>query len=776
MKSQYYKIKENILLIRTGDEEDTFSLILPEIKNDLVSLGDKNGFTVDETEEGINFCDAKNKKLFVQKKVEFIPIEITKHVVDGKPDVEVINTVDGSRTQIKNLIEVKNRDSYKVILYLKLDEKERIYGLGQDEEGIYNKRGKKHYLYQHNMITPMPFFISEKGYGILFDASCLIEFDDTGYTTKITFDSLDMLDYYIITGNADEIIGGYRYLTGKAAMLPKWTFGYLQSKERYETGKELVDVVREHRNREIPIDCVIQDWKTWEGDLWGNKVVDKTRFPNLAAMNDEIHKMNVHTMVSIWPNMNAGGENHDEFSNARQLLNDYSTYNAFDEQARKMYWRQSKKELFDGGFDAWWCDSTEPFTAPDWCGYPKRSEEERYKLVGDEHKRYLDPTATNAYSLVHAKGIYENQRKETEDKRVFNLTRSGYPGIQRYGVSLWAGDTSASWDELRKEISKGISVGLSGLPYWTVDIGAFFAGGTACWRKWKGDENASPVWFWNGEYDNGVNDERYKELYVRWLQYGAFLPIFRSHGTDTPREIWNFGEPGTPYYDAIKETIELRYMLMVYIYSMAARVTYDDYTIMRSLIFDFPDDETAKDISDEFMFGDSMLICPVILPSSDAKERICYLPKGKKWYDFWSNECYEGGQYISVEVSLDRIPIFVPAGSIIPLGHVIQHTGEEQNEIHLKIYSGDDCKFEFYYDDGDGYSYENGDFAKNIVILNDKERYIEFGEMIGKLKDKVAAKKYQIVVIDVHNKDETERALQYECEIEYIGSEIVLKI
>ena len=277
-------------------------------------------------------------------------------------------------------------------------------------------------------------------------------------------------------------------------------------------------------------------------------------------MVDELHQMNARLMISIWPNMNPGGDNWREMRDQGFLLGNKATYDAFQEKARELYWKQANEGLFAHGIDAWWTDCTEPFQA-DWMGAFKPEPEERLRINTEEAKRYLDPEFINAYSLLHSQGIYEGQRKTSTDKRVVNLTRSAYAGQQRYGTITWAGDVSATWDTLRRQIADGLNFCATGLPYWTVDIGAFFV------------KNDPKLWFWNGDYDLGVEDMGYRELYVRWFQYAAFLPMFRAHGTDTPREIWRFGNPGDIIYDALVKFLRLRYRLMPYIYSLAGMVT-----------------------------------------------------------------------------------------------------------------------------------------------------------------------------------------------------------
>jgi alpha-D-xyloside xylohydrolase len=450
--------------------------------------------------------------------------------------------------------------------------------------------------------------------------------------------------------------------------------------------------------------------------------------------------MNVHSMVSVWPTA-AAGEDHDEFAAAGHLLLDQATYNAFDEEARKLYWKQANRELFSGGFDSWWCDSTEPFSGPDWSGPVMREPWERFCLVGGEHKKYLDPARANCYALEHAKGIYQNQRAENQDKRVFNLTRSGWAGSQRWGAALWSGDTSARWDTLKKQIAEGLNLCMSGLPWWTMDIGGFFT----VREKWQNrgcgmNQNPNPLWFWQGDFEEGVKDPGYRELYLRWLQLGCFLPLFRSHGTDTPREIWHFGEKGETFYDGIEAFIRLRYRLMPYIYSLAGMVSCDNYTMMRSLLFDFGKDKRAQNMAEEFMFGPAFLVCPVTAPMrfgpggaalNKKEEWPCYLPGDQKnlWYDFWTDEIHEGGTDIVVPAPLEKMPLFVRAGSIVPMEKAsIEYAGQVSGEaLEIRVYPGDDGRFVFYEDSGDGYDYEKGNRNRIEMAWNDRERIFSLG-------------------------------------------------
>ncbi len=506
------------------------------------------------------------------------------------------------RIHARNVRKVVDRQAYHTKLAFEWADGEALYGLGSHEEGMLNLRGQHQYLYQENMKAVVPVLVSTRGYGILLDSASLMTFHDDAFGSYLWTDVADELDYYFVYGpELDQIVHELRGLTGKAPMLPKWAFGYVQSKERYVSQEELLQVVREYRARGLPLDCIVLDWKSWTGELWGQKTLDPERFPDPQRMTAELHALHARLMISIWPIMRPGGANWQEMHEQGFLLGNQATYDAFNPAARACYWKQADAGLFSQGIDAWWCDCTEPFEA-DWQGAVKPEPEERLRINTEEAKRYLDPALINAYSLLHSQGIYEGQRRITDSKRVVNLTRSAYAGQQRYGTITWSGDIAASWETLRRQIAEGLNFCTTGCPYWTVDIGAFFV-------KRKPD-----LWFWQGDYDAGVEDLAYRELYVRWFQLGAFLPMFRAHGTDTPREIWRFGEPGEPMYDALAKYLHLRYRLLPYIYSLAGWVTQDDYTLLRALAFDFRADPAVYDIRDQFMFGPAFLVNPVTQP------------------------------------------------------------------------------------------------------------------------------------------------------------------
>ena len=496
----------------------------------------------------------------------------------------------------------------------------------------------------------------------------------------------------------------------------------MQSKERYQSSEELLNIANEFRNRDIPIDCIVQDWYTWKEGLWGEKIFDKKRYPDLPGTVGELHKKNIKFMVSVWPNMNPESSNYKEFVQRNQLLPNSNVYDAYDESGRELYFKQCQEEILAAGTDAFWCDNAEPFSDADWSGIHRKPESERYRVVVEESKKSMEWERLNSYGLYHAKGIYENWRKKIPNKRVVNLTRSGYVSGQKYGTILWSGDICAKWETIRNQIVEGMKVGLCGIPYWTLDIGGFFVVKDKYENRGCNNTSQNPLWFWDGDYNDGVEDLGYRELYTRWLQFGAFLPVFRSHGTDTPREPWQFGDKGEIFYDTIVKFIRLRYQLMPYIYSLGAKAHRESYIMMRSFAFDFSDDRMALVTTDEYMFGDAFLVAPVLRPmyydvnsvilQEDRKVRRVYLPIGAKWYDFWTNQMYAGGQYIDVDAPIEKKPVMVKAGSIIPFSQDIEYADKDKGAVsYIRIYDGANGTFDLYNDSGDGYGFESGEYS-----------------------------------------------------------------
>lgn len=652
-----------------------------------------------------------------------------KTVFDGDSVPEKIATPDGIKEAVRDAKRIFGRTLYRTRLEFEWSGGEALYGLGQHEEGSLNLRGKRLYVHQANMKIAMPFFISTRGYGILQDTYSPLIFSDNEYGSYLYSEAADELDYYFICGeNFDELIGGYRSLTGRASMLPLWAFGYIQSQERYESQRELLDTVGEYRRRGLPLDCIVLDWQSWREGMWGQKTFDPSRFPDPCAMTRALHAMNARLMISVWPNMHRDTADHAEMKANDCLLGNSEIYNAFDEKARRLYWKQAGEGLFSAGTDAWWCDSSEPVT-PEWNTAMKPEPDGNYLAFHHAARVYIDEAYTNAYPLMHAKAIYEGQRSVSEDKRVVNLTRSGYTGQQKYGTVLWSGDISAKWETLAKQIPAGLGFCASGMPYWTLDIGGFFV-------------KRGSAWFWDGDYEEGCGDLGYRELYTRWFQLSVFLPLFRSHGTDTHREIWRFGEEGELFYDILVKFDRLRYRLLPYIYSAAGMVTQKHSTMMRLLSFDFIGDPDVYDIGDQYMFGSSIMVCPVTKPmyygknsvplEGTDKTREVYLPAGTDWYDFWTHEKYGGGQTVTAKATLDVLPVFVKAGSVVPTAEAAEHTGAvSRSDITLTVFPGTDGAFSLYQDENDNYNYEKGAYAVTDISWKEDGGVLKIGKRYG---------------------------------------------
>ncbi|MDD2374859.1 MAG: glycoside hydrolase family 31 protein [Eubacteriales bacterium] len=678
------------------------------------------------------------------KELESKEVIRTKTAAPDQLKMEV--TVDGLRVRAQDIETYVDRMAAQYRLHFDFADDEALYGLGSHEEGVGNLRGTHQYVYQQNMKACVPVLISTRGYGLLFDSSCLMTFRDDFMGSYMWFEITDQLDYYFYAGNnLNKLNASYYKLTGTPPLLPRWSFGYVQSKERYVDAAEMIAVASEYRKRKIPLDCLVLDWRSWEGDLWGEKEFDRDRFPDPADLVNNLHQMDVRMMISIWPNMAPGGTNSAEMIENGYMLGNLSTYNAFDEQARATYWQQASKGLFSSGLDAWWCDCTEPFEG-DWKGSIKPEPENRIAINCDEARRYLDPTMINAYSLQHSRGIYEGQRAETKDKRVVNLTRSSYAGQHRYATITWSGDTAASWDMFKTQITAATNFCVTGEPYWTMDIGAFFVG-----RKEQ--------WFWSGQYDQGCMDPAYREFYLRMYQFGAFLPMFRSHGTDTPREIWRFGNPGEIIYDTLAAFTRLRYRLLPYIYSLAGQVTHEAGYIIAPPAMVFPQDILTHDLTDSFMLGQSILIRPITDPihnsaSVEATNSVSvYLPAGCDWFDFFSGEKYTGGQYVEMPVELERIPVFIRGGSILPLALAEQVEAAASTEdislesYEIVVYRGADAEFSLYEDAGDGYDYEQGAYVVTQLSWNENKRNLT-QRVHGDFPGFIADKKIKLKIIE----------------------------
>ena len=666
-------------------------------------------------------------------------VVVHEQVTYDEATARMVETANGKVT----VKEVLRRDTTarenRFTCYFDLRAGEAVYGLGAHMEGDMNLRGKRVYLCQHNLKTMVPVLQSTGGYGLLFDAGCAMIYADSLRADGSSVMALQMeaaheVDYYFMKGaSMDDVVGQYRLLTGAVPMLPRYMTGYVQSRERYVSSHDILSTLSEFRQRQIPIDVIVQDWNYWpEG--WGYAKMDRRYYPDPKALADSVHALDAHLMISVWPNpMYCPQER--EFRQAGLML-EHSVYDAFSDEGRDMYWRHINDEFFSQGFDAWWCDCSEPVDA-DWKwmpeGYGWDSHKERWERNTQMLSEVCGAERSQLFSLFHSRGIYEHQRATSDVKRVVNLTRSGYAGQQRYGTINWNGDTHASWPSFRRQIPAGLNYMATGNPYWTVDVGCFFT-------------RSDGRWFYKGQYAAGNADPAYRELYTRMLQWATFLPVLRSHGTDTQREPWFFGEPGTPYYDAIREMIDLRYRLTPYTYSLAAMQTLDNYTMARMLAFDFATDTAALDIKDEYMYG-RVLVCPVT--EQGATSRRVYLPMGADgktvWVDFWTGEVYEGGQWIVAEAPIHRLPLFVRGGSIIPSTEVAQHTGAQRDlPIIVNVYPGADATFTLYDDEGDGYRYEQGAYATVELRWDDARRVLHIGKRRGSFEGMPAERTFII--------------------------------
>ena len=592
---------------------------------------------------------------------------------------------------------------------------EILTGLGQHEDGIFDYACREERLYQHNMKIAVPFLMSSAGWGLLIEAGCAMRYTGKGDGFVFALDAAEEVSYVVIRAkDCAEVLKILLSLTGKPTLLPKWAFGYIQSKERYKTAEELTETAAEFRRRGLGLDCIVLDWCSWRDGCWGDKTPDPERFPDVPGLADRLHGMNVHFMVSVWPNT-ASGQDCDEFLEAGLFLPGSRIYDAFLPEARDLYWKQCRRFWMDGGADALWCDSCEPITDPDWCGSEKRDGDERMRLLTEASALRMDPEIMNDYGAVHVRGLYEHWRKDYPDKRPVLLARSGGLDSGQYGTILWSGDIAARWDVLRKQVTEAIRTACSGICWWTLDIGAFFVG-------------RQEQWFWRGDYPEGVRDPGYRELYIRWFQFGAMLPVFRSHGTDTPREPWQFGRDDSPEYTCIRETIRLRYRLMPYLYSTAAQACRDGLPMIRAMLTAFPEEPAIRTTADQYMLGDALLIKPVTRALADGGERTEVLLPDGRWFDLFSSVCYHGGRTISISTPMNRFPVLVRAGSILPVAEGAQCAADLPVPAReYLVFGGADGRMELYDDAGDGY--EIG--IRIPIEYKDAEARLVFGRIAG---------------------------------------------
>jgi alpha-D-xyloside xylohydrolase len=591
---------------------------------------------------------------------------------------------------------------------------------------------------------------------------------DPVYDSHISLSSevADEIDYYFIHGqNIDQVIQGYRMITGQAPMMPRWAMGLWQCRERYQSQEQLLDVVQEFRMRKIPLDNIVQDWFYWPEDQWGSHEFDSTRFPDPASMVDKLHdELNTRIMISVWPKFYVGTRHYQEMNdegflyrrNVEVRQRDWvgpgyvsTFYDPYSQPARDLFWKQIDEKLFSKDFDAWWLDATEP--------------DIQSNLSRPETRLRLGPTALgsfarylNTYSLMNAKGIYEGQRQVKPNQRVFILTRSAFPGQQRYSAALWSGDVATRWYDLKAQISAGLNVGLSGLPYWTTDIGGFAV-------EPRFERNVKPE-----------DLEEWREFNTRWFQFGAFCPLFRVHGQLPYREMFNIAPEDHPAYQAMLKYDRLRYRLMPYIYSLVGWITHSGYTMMRGLVMDFSDDRKVLNIGDQFMFGPALMINPVT--DYQARVRDVYLPVGG-WYDFHSGQYLKGGKTIQAEAPYSDIPIFVRAGSIIPFGPDIQFTDEKPvDPVRLMIYTGQDATFKFYEDENTNFNYECGAFSEIQISYEQNSKTLTIGRRKGHFSGMLNERTFEVVFVTENHPKAYNPGDPADAVVKYTGEMVKVKM
>ncbi|WP_341835267.1 TIM-barrel domain-containing protein [Chitinophaga pollutisoli] len=573
------------------------------------------------------------------------------------------------------------------------------------------------------------------------------------------------LDYYCIAGkNADEVIAGYRTLTGKAPLMPRWAMGFWQSRERYKTQEEVLQTAAEFRRRGIPLDNIVQDWSYWKEDDWGSQDFDPARFPDADAMIRDLHgKYNTRVMISVWPKVYEGIDVYRQFDRkgwlyARNIADrqrDWigqgyvsTFYDAFNADARRGFWDLLHTKLYKRGIDAWWMDASEPDILSNVS--PEKRLAQMTPLSAGIAAEYL-----NAYPLENARGIYEGQRAVDSMKRVFLLTRSGFAGSQRYAAAIWSGDIGSRWEDMKAQIMAGVNFSLSGLPYWTMDIGGF-----AVERR----------------YELGLPSDtaEWRELQARWFQFGTFVPLFRAHGQFPFREVFNIAPEGSPAYETMLYYNKLRYRLMPYIYSLAGMTYHRDYTMMRGLVMDFPNDKLSREIGDQYMFGPSLLISPVY--AFGAREKELYLPAGQGWYDLYAGKYEEGGKRIRVDAPYERMPVYVKEGAILPAGPALQYTAEKPADtITLFVYTGKDAAFDIYEDEDTTYGYEKGRFSNIPLRYNESKGELTIGARSGRFPGMREHRIFRVIWVGKNRAHGFDPAAVADVETHYNGQEIRVK-
>jgi len=673
----------------------------------------------------------------------------------------VILAEDDSQGKTMTEATIAGIDTYNCSTQFISPADEALYGLGchpEDSLSI-NYKGRNQNLAIKYMTGAIPVMLSTKGYGLFWDNYSASNFfgAEAGNTQfKYVSESGRMVDYYFIYGpDFDNIIASFRNASGNAPMFPKWAFGLFQSQDRYKSQAEVLSVKDKYRNNNIPVDCIVQDWFYWEPNVIGSHVMFPERYPNPKAMVAELHKANIHAMISIWPVMAKGTKTYDQMAHSGGmtdiLWDNVMThtfdgyYDAHSVQARDLYWKQAKDSLIGRyDWDAWWVDQCEPDN-----GILMDARRKSNFAIG----RGID--YFNTYSLMHSEGLYTHWRKDIPNKRAFFLIRQSFAGEQRNAATLWSSDISCTWAAYKNQVPQGINSCASGIPFWTSDIGGYHF-------HWNAPDWSAPI---------------NRELFTRWFQFGTFSPVFRIHGKGE-RAIFS-DNWDAPTKAILLKYDNLRYRLLPYIYSLSWKVTSEGYTIMRSLGFDFRNDEGIKNIPDQYMFGPSILVNPVTarmysLPNAKniKKVRKVYLPKTTGWYDFWTGKLIPGGQTIDAAAPIETLPLYIKAGSIVPMGPYLQYATEKvADPIELRVYTGANADFVLYEDENDTYNYEQGKFATIAMNWNEADKTLTIkdrkGEFAGMLKDRT----FRVVWVNAKNGIGIEPAKLAET-VSYSGKEI----
>jgi alpha-D-xyloside xylohydrolase len=632
-------------------------------------------------------------------------------------------------------VELNGDHTYRVTDRFSPSISEAFYGLGQHQNGMFNYRGATVELGQNNTDVAIPLLVSSKGYALMWNTAALT-YVDNRFPLDLVLTSIagKSVDYYFLYGpEIDTVLHEYRGLTGHAPMLPKWAYGLFQSKDRYVSLDEIRDIASRYRQENKPLDAMVQDWFWWktEGDP-----VFNSNYHDVAKDLDALHKENVHAMISVWGLLDPQSETYKILDARHLLIPGAHVYDASSPEARDVYWERLPGKLLAQGWDAFWLDSAEP--------------EEYWPHMGDAILRSRQLSIgngaeyTNVFPLLHTLGVQDHWKATTDRKRVFLLTRSAFLGQQRVGATVWSGDVYGTYWGLAHQVAAGLNFALSGYPYWTTDIGGYWP-----------------------PHDDPLADPAFQELYARWYEYGTFCPIFRTHGHRPHNEMWSFDkvEPILLTYD------KLRYRLMPYIYSLAWKVTNEDYTIQRPLVMDWRTDPNTWNLGDEFMFGPDLLVNPVLKPN--ATKRSVYLPAATAWYDFWSGKLITGRGEIEADAPLDRMPLFVRAGSILPLGAAIEYaTQDSAGPIELRIYRGANGEFNLYEDAGDSYDYEKGEHSVIPIHWEDSSGTLTIGDRKGVFPRMVESRSFRVVLVGSGHGTGVEAPSSPDADIVYSGKEV----